>query len=109
MGERYKMCTNEFKALVAGKYGKTPMSIDENFRSKIIGNQQVINCRPADLIDPELDKLREEISQFMEQEEDVLSYAQFPKVATDFFIKRRNKKYSINSKVYQDSKKIHPF
>lgn len=109
MGERYKMCTNEFKALVAGKYGKTPMPIDENFRSKIIGNQQVINRRPADLIDPELDKLREEISQFMEQEEDVLSYAQFPKVATDFFIKRRNKKYSINSKVYQDSKKIHPF
>ena len=109
MGERYKMCTNEFKSLVSGKYGKTPIPIDKNFRLKITGNQEVINCRTADLIDPELSSLREEISPLMEQEEDVLSYAQFPKVAKDFFKKRRDRKYSINSKIYDSKKKIHPF
>ena len=109
MGERYKMCTNEFKSLVSGKYGKTPMPIDKDFKLKIIGDQEIINCRPADLIDPELSGLREEISPLMEQEEDVLSYAQFPKVAKDFFKKRRDRKYSINSKIYDSKKKIHPF
>ena len=79
-GERYKMCTNEFKGLVAGKYGTTPMPIDPEFRKKIIGDEPAVTCRPADLLEPELDKLRAEISEWIEQEEDVLSYAQFPKV-----------------------------
>ncbi|HCC02796.1 MAG TPA: oxaloacetate decarboxylase subunit alpha, partial [Ruminococcaceae bacterium] len=59
-GERYKMCTNEFKDLIAGKYGTTPMPIDEDFAKKIIGDRPRITCRPADLLEPELDKLRKE-------------------------------------------------
>lgn len=107
-GERYQMCTNEFKGLVAGKYGKTPVQVSEDFRKNIIGNEPPITVRPADLLSPELDNLREEISEWMEQEEDVLSYAQFPKVAKTFFEKRRNKKYSINDKAFDQKNNIHP-
>lgn len=106
-GERYSMCTNEFKDLVAGKYGTTPMSINDKFRKKIIGDMDIIDCRPADLLKPELPKLRADISEWIEQEEDVLTYAQFPKIAIDFFKKRRNKKYSINNNVDMKNK-IHP-
>ncbi len=107
-GERYKMCTNEFKGLVAGKYGTTPMPIDPEFRKRIIGDEPAITCRPADLLEPELDKLREEAAQWIEQEEDVLSYAQFPKVAVDFFEKRKNKKYGIDEKHFDKENLIHP-
>lgn len=79
------MCTNEFKGLVAGEYGTTPMPIDPAFQKKIIGDKKIIKGRPADQLKPELDKLRGEIEQWIEQPEDVLSYAQFPKVALDFF------------------------
>ena len=91
-GERYKMCTNEFKALVRGQYGQTPIKIDPEFRKKIIGDEEPIECRPADLLEPELDKLRAEIAEYMEQEEDVLSDAKFPQIAKKFFEERRNKK-----------------
>ncbi|MBQ3918825.1 MAG: oxaloacetate decarboxylase subunit alpha [Oscillospiraceae bacterium] len=95
-GERYKTCTKEFKDVVAGRYGKTPTPIDPEFRKKILGDEQAIECRPADLLEPELDKLREECAEWMEQEEDVLTYAMFPKIAPKFFEKRRNKKYGID-------------
>lgn len=109
MGQRYKMCTNEFKDLVAGKYGTTPMPIDPEFRKKIIGDMKPVNCRPADLLKPELEKLRQEFpAQYLEQEEDVLSYAQFPKVSLDFFEKRRNAKVGINSDVADMENKVHP-
>lgn len=107
-GERYKMCTNEFKGLVGGKYGTTPMPIDPEFRKKIIGDEPAIDCRPADLLEPELDKLRAEIPEWIEQEEDVLSYAQFPKVAVDFFKKRRDAKYKIDSAHVDMEEKVHP-
>ena len=107
-GERYKMCTNEFKDLVAGKYGTTPLPVDPDFRKSIIGDMQPVDCRPADLLEPELEKLRSEIPQYIEQEEDVLSYAQFPKVAIDFFKKRRNSELGINSDLVDKENKIHP-
>lgn len=107
-GERYKMCTNEFKDLVAGKYGTTPLPVDPDFRKSIIGDMQPVDCRPADLLEPELEKLRSEIPQYIEQEEDVLSYAQFPKVAIDFFKKRRNSELGINSDLVDTENKIHP-
>ena len=107
-GERYKMCTNEFKNLVAGKYGTTPLPIDPDFRKRIIGDMKPVDCRPADLLDPELEKLRSEIPQYIEQEEDVLSYAQFPKVAIDFFKKRRNTELGINSDLVDTENKVHP-
>lgn len=107
-GERYRMCTNEFKDLVAGKYGTTPVQISDDFAKKIIGDVPRITCRPADLLKPELEKLRAECAEWVEQEEDVLSYAQFPKVATDFFKKRAQKKYAIDGKHADAENRIHP-
>lgn len=97
LGERYKTVTKEFKGIVRGEYGKTPVEIDPEFRKKIIGDEQPITCRPADLLKPELEKLREEAKPFTEQEEDVLSYAQFGAVAEKFFERRRNRRYGIDS------------
>lgn len=107
-GERYKMCTNEFKGLVAGKYGTTPVPIDPEFQKKIIGDETPITCRPADLLEPELETLRKECAEWIEQEEDVLSYAQFPKVALDFFKKRRDQKYGIDGKHADAAANVHP-
>lgn len=107
-GKRYSMCTNEFKGLVAGEYGTTPMPIDPEFQKKIIGDKNIIKGRPADQLEPELDKLRGEIEQWIEQPEDVLSYAQFPKVALDFFEKRRNAKVGINGDKLDKKNMVHP-
>ena len=108
MGERYKMVTKEFKDMVAGKYGKTPCAIDPEFRKKIVGNDPVIDCRPADLLTPELDKFKSEIAEYYEQEEDVLSYAQFDQVAIKFFQKRRDEKYGLDGKHDNIETKVHP-
>ncbi len=107
-GERYKMCTKEFKDMVAGKYGTTPMPIDPEFRKKIIGDMEPVDCRPADLLEPELEKLRAEIPQWIMQEEDVLSYGMFQKVALDFFEKRRNAGVGINGEKLDKENMIHP-
>lgn len=108
MGERYKMVTNEFKGIVKGEYGRTPVAIDPEFQKKIIGDEEPINCRPADLLEPELMKLRDECAKWSEQEEDVLSYAQFPKVAVDYFEKRANKKYKVDAANADSNSKVHP-
>lgn len=107
-GERYKMCTNEFKDLVAGKYGTTPVPISDEFAKKIIGDVPRVTCRPADLLKPELESLRKECAEWTEQEEDVLSYAMFPKVAVDFFKKRSEKKYGIDGRHSDAEQQIHP-
>ena len=75
---------------------------------KIIGDAEPIDCRPADLLKPELDTIREECAEWVEQEEDVLSYAQFGQVAVKFFEKRRNKKYGVDGKHSDKEKQIHP-
>ena len=108
MGERYKMVTKEFKGLVRGEYGRSPMPIDPEFRKMIIGDEEPIDCRPADLLSPELDKLQGEIAEFIEQPEDVLSYAQFGQVATKFFENRRNKKYGVDGEHVNMQTKVHP-
>ena len=108
MGERYKMVTKEFKGIVRGEYGKTPVPIDPEFRKKIIGSEEPIDCRPADLLEPELDKLRKECAEWTEQEEDVLSYAQFGQVAVKFFEKRRNAKFGVDGVHSDAEKQIHP-
>lgn len=107
-GQRYKICTNEFKDLILGKYGTTPVPIDPEFRKSIVGDEKAITCRPADLLKPELESLRSEITEWIEQDEDVLSYAQFPKIAVDFFKRRRDEKYSIDSNHANIQKQIHP-
>lgn len=106
-GERYKMVTKEFKGLVRGEYGKTPVEIDPEFRKKIIGDLEPIDCRPADLLSDELDKLKQECKEWTEQQEDVLSYACFESVATKFFENRRNKKFNIDSEHADLTNKIH--
>ncbi len=108
MGERYKMVTKEFKGLVRGEYGQTPVPIDPDFRKKIIGDEAPIDCRPADLIEPELEKLRKECAEWTEQEEDVLSYAQFGQVAVKFFENRRNAKFGLDGKHGDAAKQVHP-
>ena len=96
-GERYKMVTKEFRGLVKGEYGKTPVRIDEGFRRSIIGDAEPIDYRPADRIEPELDRLREEVRPYLEQDEDVLTYALFDQVALKFFEYRKAKKYGLDA------------
>ena len=84
-GERYKMCTKESKALVRGEYGQSVKPVDPEVKKKVIGDEKQITCRPADLLENELDKIEKEMIQYKQQDEDVLTYALFPQVATDFF------------------------
>jgi oxaloacetate decarboxylase alpha subunit len=95
-GERYKMVTKESKALLSGQYGKTAKPFDPEVQKKVIGDEKPITCRPADLIEPELHKIEAEISDWKEQDEDVLSYALFPQVAMDFFKYRQAQKTGID-------------
>ncbi len=96
MGERYKMVTKEFRGLMHGDYGRTPAPVNKELQKKILGGDEPITCRFADTLEPELDKLTEECKQWVEQPEDVLSYAQFPQVATKFFEKRREKEVGLD-------------
>jgi len=82
---RYVQCTKETKALVRGEYGRSSVPISDEIKRLIIGDEPTIDCRPADLIEPQMAKFREEIKEYVQQEEDVLSYAIFPQVALDFF------------------------
>lgn len=107
-GERYKMVTKESKGLLRGEYGRLPGEVNEEIRKKCIGDDKVITHRPADDIPPELDKYREDIKEYMEQEEDVLSYALFPQVATKFFEFRRAQKYGVDSSMLDKENMIHP-
>lgn len=102
-GERYKSVTKEFKGIIKGEYGRTPVEIDPAFRRQIIGEEEYITCRPADKLSPELDKLREECKQWAEQDEDILTYAQFPQIAPKFFEMRSAKKYNVDP--HSDSEK----
>lgn len=106
-GERYKTVTKEFKGVVKGEYGKTPVPIDPEFQKMILKGEEPITCRPADLLEPELEKLKAECAEWTEQEEDVLTYAMFPKVAPKFFEKRRNKKYGVDGAHSDAEAKVH--
>ena len=89
-GERYKMVPKESKALLRGEYGRLPGEVNEEVRKKAIGNDKVITCRPADLLEPELVKYATEMKEkgIGKCEEDILSYALFPQVAEKFFAVR---------------------
>jgi pyruvate carboxylase subunit B len=87
-GGRYKTITNEVKLYLQGRYGKAPGHVNEQVRSLAIGNQEVITCRPADLIPDELDKLRIEIEDLSKSEEDALTYAMFPDLGRTFLQER---------------------
>ncbi len=87
-GERYKTITNEVKLYLQGKYGKAPGPVSIQVQHMAIGNEDVIDCRPADLLPNELDRLREEIGDKAKSEEDVLTYAMFPDIGKEFLIQR---------------------
>ena len=106
MGERYKMVSKETKGICKGEYGRTPVPIDEEFRKQIIGEEEAITCRPADLISPELDRLTKEAAEWIEQDEDVLSYALFDQVAVKFFEQRKAAKNQAKKKVVDMDVKI---
>ncbi len=90
-GKRYSTFPRESKALLRGEYGLLPGKVNEEVRKLAIGDDEVITCRPADLLQPELAKYQEEIGQYCRQEEDVLSYALFPQVAMKFFEMREQR------------------
>jgi oxaloacetate decarboxylase (Na+ extruding) subunit alpha len=99
MGERYKMVPKESKALVRGEYGRTPAPIDPEIQKLILGQEQPITCRPADLLEPELDKIRAQAAEYIEQDEDILTYAMFPQVAEKFFKWRRAQRHLVDDTV----------
>jgi len=107
-GERYKMVSKESKDIVKGLYGKTPAPISEEFSKKILGDEERITCRPADLIEPELEKIKAKMAQYLEQDEDILSYAMFPQVAEKFFKYREAQKYRIDPDMVDYEEKTHP-
>ncbi len=107
-GERYKMVTKESKKVLAGEFGQTIKPFNKEVQKKAIGDVKPITCRPADLIEPQLDRFRKECAEWIEQEEDVLSYALFPQVATDFFKYRAAQKTKVDSSMADQENKAYP-
>jgi oxaloacetate decarboxylase alpha subunit len=108
MGERYKIVPKETKAVVRGEYGKTPVPISDEIKKKIIGDEKVIDCRPADLLEPGLKVAEEAMSQYKQQDEDVLSYALFPQVAEEFFKFRQAQKYKVDPLLADVENRVYP-
>ncbi|WP_424960103.1 oxaloacetate decarboxylase subunit alpha [Ihubacter sp. mB4P-1] len=108
MGERYKVMSQETKAILHGDYGKTVKPFNPQVQHLAIGNDTPVTCRPADLLAPELESLREEVKLYSQKDEDVLSYALFPKVAVDFFKNRDAKANKIDPGVYDLANKAYP-
>ena len=107
-GERYKMVPQQTKDVLSGKYGATVKPFNPEVVKKCIGDAEVITCRPADKIEPQLDKLRAECAQWMQQEEDVLSYALFPQVATEFFKYREAQQTKVDATVADTKNGAYP-
>lgn len=108
LGERYKVVPSEIKNYVKGLYGKSAVPISEAIQEKIIGKEEAYTGRPADLLKPQLDELRKEIKEYIEQDEDVLSYASFPQVAIKYFEFRKAQKYKIDSALVDNEQKTYP-
>ena len=108
-GERYKMITAETKGVLKGEYGQLPAEPNPDVVKLALGeNAERITCRPADLLQPELEKYRKEIENYIEQDEDVLSYALFPQVAMNFFKYRQANKIKIDREFGDTQKGIQP-
>ena len=101
-GERYKVFTKESKGLLRGEYGRLPGEVNEEVRKKAIGDAEVITCRPADLLEPELEKYRAEAGDLAKCDEDVLSYALFPQVATKFLTERNAPKAVVDENTVRE-------
>ena len=110
MGERYKVATKETKDVLLGKYGQTVKPFNPEVVEKVLGDDKknAITCRYADLLEPELDKIEAEMKQWKQQDEDVLSYALFPQVATDFFKYRQAQQTGVDPAVADEKNKAYP-
>lgn len=108
MGERYKMVPNEIKEYVKGMYGKPTVPMKKEIIEKIIGNQEVVTCRPADLIKPQLEEERNKIKEYLEEEEDVLTHALFPSIAMDYFKFREAERYKLEGNLVNKDDGTHP-
>ena len=107
-GERYKLNPKESQGLMRGEYGRLPAPVNEEVRRKVIGDAKVITHRPADDIAPELEKYRKEIGQYITQEEDVLTYALFPQVATKFFEYRQAQQLKLDNSLLDKQNHVMP-
>ncbi len=110
MGERYKMLTKESQALLLGKYGQTVKPVNPDVQKIAIEKtgEQPITCRPADLLEPELSTIEAEMSQYKQQDEDVLTYALFPQVATEFFQYREAQQTKVDAAVADTDNQAYP-
>ncbi len=110
MGERYKVATEQTKDILLGKYGQTVKPFNPDVVDKVLGadKDKAITCRPADLIEPGLAKFEEECKQWKQQDEDVLSYALFPKVATEFFEYREAQQTKVDPAKADKENKAYP-
>ena len=110
MGERYKVATKETKDMLLGKYGQTVRPFNPEVVEKVLGDEkdQAITCRPADLLEPGLAKFEKEMKQWKQQDEDVLSYALFPKVATEFFKYREAQQTGVDPAVADTKNGAYP-
>lgn len=108
-GERYKMVTKESKKLLSGEFGQTVKPFDKEVQKKCLGDDaEVITCRPADRIAPQLENLEKEMAQYKQQDEDVLSYALFPQVATEFFKYREAQQKKVDAEAADKENKAYP-
>lgn len=109
-GERYKVATAQTKDILLGKYGQTVKPFNPEVVEKVLGEdaKNAITCRPADLLEPGLAKFEEEMKQYKQQDEDVLSYALFPQVATEFFKYREAQQTGVDAKVADSENKAYP-
>ena len=110
MGERYKVATKETKDVLLGKYGQTVKPFNPEVVDKVLGEEKknAITCRYADLLEPELDKIEAEMKQWKQQDEDVLTYALFPQVATDFFKYREAQQKKVDATVADTKNGAYP-
>ena len=107
-GERYKMVTKESKKILSGEFGQTIKPFNPEVQKKCIGDTKPITCRPADLIKPQLAQFREECKEWIQQDEDVLSYALFPQVALDFFKYRQAQQKGVDVNAADKENKAYP-
>ncbi|MCI8448914.1 MAG: oxaloacetate decarboxylase subunit alpha [Eubacterium sp.] len=110
MGERYKVATKETKDVLLGKYGQTVKPFNPEIVDKVLGEDKknAITCRPADLLEPELSKIEAEMKQWKQQDEDILSYALFPQVATEFFKYREAQQKKVDAAVADTKNGAYP-
>lgn len=110
MGERYKVATQETKDILLGKYGKTVKPFNPEIVEKVLGEdaKNAITCRPADQLDPQLESIEKEMKEWKQQDEDVLSYALFPKVALDFFKYRKAQQTGVDPNLTDKANGAYP-